>query len=79
MAETVSKPIRLESLDTLRGFDMLWIIGSVLCAIGIGYFFSTIIYTQLNLKNQIWLTAGLLAAYRSILTFVPSPGHRLTM
>jgi predicted acyltransferase len=65
----------------LLAFDLnnLFIIGSVLGAIGIGYFFSTIIYTQLNLKNQIWLTAGLLAAYRSILTFVPSPWHRNTM
>ena len=51
--------------------DNLFFIGSVLGAIGIGYFFSTLIYTRLRLKNQIWLTAGLLAAYWCVLTFVP--------
>jgi len=51
-------------------------IGSVLGAIGIGYFFSSIIYLKLNLKNQIWLIAGLLAIYWSILTFVPAPGQQ---
>jgi len=176
MTETESKPVRLESLDALRGFDMLWIIGggavvhtlasasnssfvnvlsqqmwhvrwegfyfedlimplflfmvgmsipfsidkrlsmgdskkkiylhtfkrwiillilgmiyegnllaldihnifigSVLGSIGIGYFFSVIIYNELNLKRQIWLTAGLLAVYWSILTFVPVPGQQ---
>lgn len=51
-------------------------LGSVLGSIGIGYFFSVIIYNQLNLKNQIWLIAGLLAAYWSILTFVSAPGQQ---
>lgn len=51
-------------------------IGSVLGAIGIGFFFSIIIYTRLNLKSQILLTAGLLLAYWSILTFVPVPGQQ---
>ncbi len=27
MAKAIKKPARLESLDALRGFDMLWIIG----------------------------------------------------
>jgi predicted acyltransferase len=49
-------------------------IGSVLGAIGIGYFFSVLIYTRLNLKNQIWLVAGIQIVYWSILTFVPAPG-----
>ena len=64
--------------DNLLAFDLdnLFFIGSVLGAIGIGYFFSTIIYTRMNLKNQIWLTAGLLTAYWSILTFVPTPGQQ---
>jgi predicted acyltransferase len=51
-------------------------IGSVLGSIGVSYFFSVIIYTQLNLRNQIWLIAGILIAYWSILTFVPVPGQR---
>ena len=172
--ETVSKPIRLESLDALRGFDMLWIIGaeevirnlseagnssilksvavqlehvawegfhfydlimplflfmagvsipfsvgkriasaesekkiclhafkrwmillvlgmiyegnllafdisnvyigSVLGSIGIGYFFSVLIFTRFSLRNQIGLVAVILVAYWSVLTFVPAPG-----
>jgi predicted acyltransferase len=51
-------------------------IGSVLGSIGIGYFFSVLIYTGLNLKNQVWLIAGILAVYWSILTFVPAPGQQ---
>ena len=50
--------------------------GSVLGAIGTGYFFSIIIYNQLNVKNQILVTTGLLVAYWSILTFVPVPGQQ---
>lgn len=38
-------------------------IGSVLGAIGIGCFFSVLIYTRLNLKNQIWLVAGIQAVF----------------
>ena len=34
-------------------------IGSVLGSIGIGYFLSCIIYTQINLKSQIFLIAGI--------------------
>jgi predicted acyltransferase len=49
--------------------------GSVLGAIGTGYFFSIIIYNQLNAKNQILVTTGLLMAYWSILTFVAVPGQ----
>lgn len=49
--------------------------GSVLGAIGTGYFFSVIIYNQLNTKNQILVTTGLLVAYWSILTFAPVPGQ----
>ncbi len=62
----------------LLAFDLdnLFIIGSVLGAIGIGYFFSTIIYTQLNLKNQIFLTTGLLLSYWTILTFIPVSGQQ---
>jgi predicted acyltransferase len=61
----------------LLAFDIQYIfLGSVLGSIGIGFFFSTIIYTQLTFRNQIWLTAGLLAAFWSILTFVPVPGQQ---
>jgi predicted acyltransferase len=49
--------------------------GSVLGAIGIGFFFSVLIYSSLNLKGQICLTAGLLIVYWSILTFIPVPGQ----
>ena len=51
-------------------------IGSVLGSIGIGYFFSVLIYTRLNVKNQVWLIAGILVVYWSILTFVPAPGQQ---
>lgn len=61
----------LLALDTNKLF-----FGSVLGAIGTGYFFSVIIYNQLNTKGQILFTAGLLVAYWSILTFVPVPGQQ---
>lgn len=51
-------------------------IGSVLGSIGIGYFFSVLISTLLPFKKQIWLVAGILGVYWSILTFVPVPGQK---
>ena len=59
----------------LLAFDIRNIyLGSVLGSIGIGYFFSVVIFTRFSLKNQIWLVAAILAAYWSVLTFIPAPG-----
>lgn len=53
----------------------LFIIHDTLQSIAIGYFFSIIIFTKLNLKNQLILTSGLLLLYWTILQFVAVPGH----
>lgn len=50
--------------------------GSVLGAIGIGYFFSVLIYSMFNFRSQILITASILAAYWIILTFIPVPGQK---
>jgi len=61
----------------LLAFDIskLFIIHDTLQSIAIGYTFSVIIYTKLNLKYQLILTSGLLLLYWSILQFVAVPGH----
>ena len=55
--------------------DKLFIIHDTLQAIAIGYFISIVIYTQLGLRKQIAIAAGLLFFYWIILTFIPAPGH----
>lgn len=61
----------------LLAFDIskLFIIHDTLQSIAIGYTFSIIIYTKLNLKYQLVITSGLLLLYWSILQFVAVPGH----
>lgn len=61
----------------LLAFDIskLFIIHDTLQSIAIGYFFSIIIYTKLNLKYQLLLTSVLLILYWAILQFVAVPGH----
>lgn len=61
----------------LLAFDIskLFIIHDTLQSIAIGYFFSIIIFTKLNLKYQLILTSGLLLLYWAILQFVAVPGH----
>lgn len=61
----------------LLAFDIakLFIIHDTLQSIAIGYFFSIIIFTKLNLKYQLILTSGLLILYWAILQFVAVPGH----
>lgn len=61
----------------LLAFDSsrLFIIHDTLQSIAIGYLFSVVIYTKLNLKKQLALTFGLLATYFCILQFVAVPGH----
>lgn len=53
----------------------LFIIHDTLQSIAIGYLFSVLIYTRLNLKFQLVLTSGLLLLYWAILQFVPVPGY----
>jgi len=53
----------------------LFIIHDTLQSIAIGYFFSIIIFTKLNLKYQLVLTSGLLILYWAVLQFVAVPGH----
>lgn len=53
----------------------LFIIHDTLQSIAIGYLFSVIIYTKLNLKYQLVLTSGLLLFYWAILQFVAVPGY----
>lgn len=53
----------------------LFIIHDTLQSIAIGYFFSIIIFTKLNLKYQLVLVSGLLMLYWAILQFVAVPGH----
>lgn len=53
----------------------LFIIHDTLQSIAIGYLFSVIIYTRLNLKFQLILTSGLLLLYWAILQFVAVPGY----
>jgi len=53
----------------------LFIIHDTLQSIAIGYLFSVIIYTRLNLKLQLVLTTGLLLLYWAILQFVAVPGY----
>ena len=62
----------------LLSFDIaqMHIIHDTLQAIAIGYMFSILIYTRLNLKFQIALTGGLLLLYWIILTFIPVPGQQ---
>jgi len=55
--------------------DKLFIIHDTLQSIAIGYLFSILIYTRLNLKQQITLTGGLVLLYWIILTFIPVPGQ----
>lgn len=61
----------------LLAFDIskLFIIHDTLQSIAIGYFFSIIIYTKLNLKFQLILTSSILLLYWAILQFVAVPGH----
>lgn len=56
--------------------DGLFIIHDTLQAIAIGYLFSIFIFTRLNLKKQLAITAGLVFLYWLILTFVPVPGQQ---
>ena len=53
----------------------LFVIHDTLQSIAIGYLFSVIIYTRLNLKYQLILTSGLLVVYWAILQFVAVPGY----
>ena len=53
----------------------MFIIHDTLQSIAIGYFFSVIIFTRLNLKYQLGITAGLLITYWAILQFIAVPGH----
>ncbi len=53
----------------------MFIIHDTLQSIAIGYFFSVIIYTRVNLKSQLGITAGLLLVYWAILQFIAVPGH----
>ncbi len=61
----------------LLALDMskLFVIHDTLQSIAIGYLFSVIIYTKLNLKFQLILTSGLLLLYWAILQFVAVPGY----
>jgi len=61
----------LLSLDPSK----LFVIHDTLQSIAIGYLFSVIIYTKLNLKFQLILTSGLLLLYWAILQFVAVPGY----
>ena len=54
----------------------LFIIHDTLQSIAIGYFFSIIIFTKLNLKYQLVIVSGLLLVYWAILQFVAVPGHQ---
>jgi predicted acyltransferase len=56
--------------------DQMHFIHDTLQAIAIGYMFSVLIFTRLNLKFQIALTGGLLLLYWIILTFIPVPGQQ---
>ena len=53
----------------------LFVIHDTLQSIAIGYLFSVIIFTKLNLKFQLILTSGLLLLYWAILQFVAVPGY----
>jgi len=53
----------------------LFVIHDTLQSIAIGYLFSVIIYTKLNLKFQLIITSGLLLLYWAILQFVAVPGY----
>ncbi len=53
----------------------MFIIHDTLQSIAIGYLFSVIIYTRLNLKSQLGVTAALLLVYWAILQFIAVPGH----
>jgi len=54
----------------------MFIIHDTLQAIAIGYIFSILIYTRLNLKQQLGLVVGLVSLYWIILTFIPAPGQQ---
>jgi predicted acyltransferase len=62
----------------LLSFDInqMHIIHDTLQAIAIGYMFSVLIFSQLKLKFQFALTAGLILLYWIILTFIPVPGQQ---
>ena len=61
----------------LLTFDLskMFIIHDTLQSIAIGYLFSVIIYSRLNLKYQLGITAALLITYWAILQFIAVPGH----
>jgi len=50
---------------------------SVLQMLALGYLVATILFLNLNLKNQVIATVVMLIVYWALLAFVPGPGHEI--